>query len=185
MNRASTNLHMTVIGAGAILVLGGVVWFGLGPQATPPPRSSIEAEVVEQQSITVHVSGAVIRPGVITVGAGARVAGVVAAAGGATRNADLSGVNLAAPVRDGEFVVIPDVFGTEDRSVVGAIDGVDVNTATASELESLPGVGPVLADRIVAYRDSNGSFVTVEDLLDVPGIGEAKLAGMRDDIARP
>jgi competence protein ComEA len=185
MNRASTNLQVTVIGIAVLIVLGGVLWFGLGPQAEPPVPTTAVPQAVGEELIVVHVSGAVVRPGVVTVRSGARVADVVAAAGGATRRADLSAVNLAAPVRDGEYVVVPDP--ADEAAAGGGLmsDGVDINSATASELEGLSGVGPVLASRIVAYRDANGPFDAVEDLLDVPGIGEAKLAGMRDDIAHP
>lgn len=185
MNRASTNLQMTVIGAAVLAVLGGVLWFGLGPDTTPPAPTVAESQVIVEQPITVHVSGAVISPGVVTVGSGARVADVVAAAGGASRAADLSAVNLAAAVRDGEYIIVPDALADGAGRSATETDGIDINTATAGELEGLPGVGPVLAARIVSHRDTNGPFVTVEDLLDVPGIGEAKLAGMRDDIARP
>lgn len=185
MNRASTNLQATVIGVAVVAVLGGVLWFGLGPQATPPTPAAPEPQTVVDRLITVHISGAVIRPGVVTVASQARVADAVAAAGGASQVADLSALNLAAPVRDGEYIVVPDVFADGlNRQATGS-GGVDINAGTAADLEDLPGVGPVLADRIVAYRDANGPFATVEDLLDVPGIGEAKLAGMRDDIGHP
>ncbi len=186
MNRASTNFQATAIGVAVVAVLGGVLWFGLGPQAVPPAAPVVvDPDTVADPPITVHVSGAVIRPGVVTVGSQARIADVVAAAGGASRIADLSGVNLAAPVRDGEYIVVPDIGGDGVNRPVSGSGGVDINAATAADLEVLPGVGPVLASRIVAYRDANGPFATVEDLLDVPGIGEAKLAGMRDDISRP
>lgn len=184
MNRASTNLQATVIGVAVIAVLGGVLWFGLGPQTDPPAPVVVEPEAAVAPPITVHVSGAVIRPGVVTVGSQARIADVVAAAGGASRAADLSAINLAAPVRDGESIVVPET-SPDGVSRATTVSGVDINGATSGELEALPGVGPVLASRIVAYRDANGPFATVEDLLDVPGIGEAKLAGMRDDITRP
>jgi competence protein ComEA len=134
-------------------------------------------------SIAVHVSGAVLDPGVVRVPANSRVLDVVIAAGGATRAADLTRINLAASVRDGERVIVPFEGELESESPGGR--GVDLNEATATALEGLPGVGPVLAARILAYRDEHGPFDTVEDLLDVPGIGEAKLAAMRDAISAP
>jgi len=185
MNRASINLQVSVIGVAVLAVLGGVLWFGLGPRAAPPARVAVETQTRVDRPITVHVSGAVIRPGVVTVVAESRVADVVAAAGGASGAADLSAVNLAAPVRDGEYIVVPNTFDEATNQVAIASNGIDLNAATTVELEDLPGVGPVLAERIVDYRNTNGPFATVEDLLSVPGIGEAKLAGMRDDIARP
>ncbi len=136
--------------------------------------------------ITVHVAGEVALPGLVVVAGDARVADAVAAAGGSARGADLTAVNLAAPLQDGEQIVIPSVRDGERE--LGAIDGdgrVRVNRASATELEALPGVGPVLAARIAAYRDEHGPFRTVEDLLDVAGIGEGKLATLRDAVALP
>jgi competence protein ComEA len=131
----------------------------------------------------VHVSGAVLDPGVVMVPPDSRVMDVVIAAGGATRTADLTHVNLAAAVRDGDRVVVP--FEGEAAGALTTMAGIDLNAASVSGLQELPGVGPVLAARIVAHRDENGPFTTVEDLLDVPGIGEAKLAAIRDAISSP
>jgi competence protein ComEA len=103
-------------------------------------------------------------------------------AGGVTSDADLTAFNLAASVRDGDHVVVPRLGETSPSPSGG---GIDLNRASASELESLPGVGPVLAGRIVTFRDEHGRFSEVEDLLDVPGIGEAKLDQMRGAIAAP
>jgi len=108
---------------------------------------------------------------------------VVLAAGGATRAADLTQLNLASSVRDGERVVVPHRGAVQDSS--GGPAGININTATAQGLEGLPGVGPVLAARIVAHRDEHGHFNAIEDLLDVTGIGESKLAAMRDAISTP
>ena len=135
-------------------------------------------------TIVVHVSGAVRRPGLVTVSSPARIADVVAAAGGADLGADLGGLNLAAAVSDGDQVVVP--MPGEAFSAGGETKrGIDLNRSSAAELEELPGVGPVLAARIVDFRESNGPFETVEDLLDVGGIGEAKLNAMRDAIEKP
>ncbi len=187
MERATTNLRVTMLGAAALIVVGAAIWFGPGPDARPPdPVPQVPASAsAGDGAITVHVSGAVTDPGVVTVPAGARVADVVAAAGGATRRADLSSLNLAAPVRDGAIVVVPSMDDPASPAGSPGAAGIDVNTADAPTLEGLPGVGPVLAARIVSYREANGRFDTIEDLLDVPGIGEAKLAGMRDDILPP
>ena len=134
--------------------------------------------------ITVHVSGAVAAPGLVEVARSARVADVIAAAGGTTADAAPGRVNLAAPVRDGEKIVVPSVTEAGESSV--AADGrVRLNTAAASEMEQIPGVGPVLAGRIIEARDAVGGFKAVEDLLDVAGIGEAKLAALRDFVVVP
>jgi len=171
----------------AAAVVGGWIWFGLdrpepAPLVTPSPTAAAAVG-----SITVHVAGEVRVPGLVEVGAQARVADAVAAAGGATRNADLTGLNLAAPIHDGEQIVVPSRDGVASTGSGGAVaDGkVRINQATPSELEELPGVGPVLAGRIHAYREEHGPFASVDDLLDVPGIGEGKLAALRDAVIVP
>ena len=187
MPQTPVNLRITVGGIAVVLVVGGAAWFGFGPDPQPPVSLDAPPEMVSPATVTVHVSGFVMSPGVATVSADGRVSYAIAAAGGATSDADLSRLHLAATIRDGDHITVP---GHQELGapVVGSqvvAGGIDINNSTASQLEGLPGVGPVLASRIVAYRDSNGSFAQVEDLLDVPGIGEAKLAGMRDDIAFP
>jgi competence protein ComEA len=185
MTPSSSNLSATAVGIGVLVFVAGALWFGIG-RAAPLPNSiepaSISGDVDRSQSITVHVSGAVAWPGVVAVADDSRVADVVIAAGGATSDADLSGVNLAAQVRDGERVVVPSVSAAQPGGTFS--DGrFDLNTADAVGFESLPGIGPVLAARIVSYREDNGMFESVEDLLDVPGIGESKLIGIRDALA--
>jgi competence protein ComEA len=192
MKRAATNLQLTVIGAAVLAVLGGVLWFGVGRTQPLPTDAATGSDAVpvsgavseSRQAISIHVSGAVIAPGVVDLPTGSRAAAAIAAAGGATPDADLGRMNLAAPLRDGEHIIVPSIADIGDAPE-NVEFGVDVNQATASELESLPGVGPVLAARIVSFRADNGPFRAVEDLLDVAGIGEAKLNAMRDLIARP
>lgn len=183
---ASRNLAVTVVGVAAVAVLAGVAWFGTG--TSTPPRAA-DADVTYTAtappgSVTVHVSGEVANPGLVVVPVEARIADVVRAAGGATPDAELSLINLAAPVRDGDHVVVP-VVGDGDGDGASVNEGIDLNRADAAELEGLPGVGPVLAQRIVAYRDEYGPFTVVEDLLDVPGIGEAKLEQLRAAVSAP
>ncbi len=167
-----------------IAALAASFWY---QQSAPEPVPLLvePAETGGDTAVTVHVSGEVVAPGLVEVAATARVADAVAAAGGTTRDADLARVNLAAPLQDGLQIVIPNVAGpTGDGAIVS--DGrIHINAATAAELEQLPGVGPVLAAKIAAHRDEYGPFTTVEDLLDVSGIGEAKLAGLRDSVALP
>jgi competence protein ComEA len=121
----------------------------------------------------------------VEIVAGARVADAVAAAGGSTRAADLTLVNLAAELRDGEQIVIPGPTSAIPGGVVTGEGSVRINLASVGELEQLPGVGPVLAGRIAAHRDEHGPFAVVEDLLDVSGIGEGKLETLRDSVALP
>lgn len=138
-------------------------------------------------TIVVYVAGAVVAPGVYTLEAAARVTDALAAAGGAALDADLGVVNLAALVGDGERIYVPKVGETvpavvgnatavEDTSPTGP---VNVNSATADQLDILPGVGPTTAAAIVAHREKNGPFQTVEQLGDVRGIGPAKLDALR------
>ena len=174
----------TTVGLALVAVLVGA---GLG--ASTPPETPVgtvtatSATSPRSQDLAVYVSGWVATPGVVTVGEGSIVADAVAAAGGALEGAQLESVNLAAPVLDGDHIQIPGPGAPIGPGIgAGADDGglISLNRADASALEQLPGVGPVLAERIVAHRESNGPFQTVEDLLEVPGIGEAKLAAIRD-----
>lgn len=176
-----TALAATALGVGGLIVVGAAVWFGWSaPTHAVLPDTPASAADPTRSTISVHVSGAVRHPGIVQIDADARLADVVLAAGGATTSADLALVNLAAPVRDGEHVTIPTV--SADGEPQPQDTAFDLNSATASELEMLPGVGPVLAARIVSHRDERGPFLSIEDLLDVPGIGESKLATIRDFI---
>jgi competence protein ComEA len=140
--------------------------------------------------LVVHAAGAVVVPGVHRLPGGSRVQDVLAAAGGPTPDADLDRVNLAAPVVDGERVWIPRMGeeapplapGGSPAPAAGAPTAgpVDLNTATAEQLDTLPGIGPATAAAIIEHRERNGPFRSVDELLDVPGIGDAKLAQLRD-----
>jgi competence protein ComEA len=140
--------------------------------------------------VRVHVVGQVRHPGVVTLPSGARVEDALRAAGGATAKADLVRVNLARPVVDGEQIVVPKpgepvtgaaaVGGAPAWTGSGVSTGpVDLNTAGLAELDALPGVGPVLAQRILDWRTQNGRFSTVDELGEVSGIGEKVLANLR------
>jgi competence protein ComEA len=176
-------MDRSVITAGSLAlgatVLALVVW---PARPEPPPLEIVSTHT--ERTVTIHVSGAVVRPGLVTLDADARVADAVLAAGGATLDASLGDLNLAATVGDGTRLVVPYRQESGASGVTG--DGlVRINAASVDDLQELPGVGPVLAGRIVAYREANGSFEEVEDLLDVPGIGETKLAALRDSILVP
>jgi len=131
----------------------------------------------------VHVTGAVRRPGMYRLDAGSRVMDAVARAGGFTGDADRAGVNLARPVADGEQIVVPVVGAPAVAGAGIAADGkLDLNSATVEQLDALPRIGPAMAQRIVAWRDKNGRFTSLDDLLSVPGIGEKMLDAMRDQV---
>ena len=140
-------------------------------------------------ALYVHVSGAVVRPGLYRLEGAARLVDAVAAAGGFTDEADDAGVNLARPVSDGEQIVVPVRGVVPPGSVGGAGETgasspgtggrVNLNTATAADLDTLPRVGPAIAQRIIEWRTANGRFTAVDDLLSVPGIGEKMLEALR------
>lgn len=177
-NRAVPLVLLAVVA----VVLGGTVGWARRPPAPQLEGSATTGtSILETETIEVHVAGWVLSPGVVTLPAEAMVADAVAAAGGLLPGASTGAVNLAAPVGDGDQIVVPGPGGAADSSsAVGDTGLLSLNQATVSDLETLPGVGPVLAERIVAYREDHGRFETVEDLLEVPGIGEAKLASIRD-----
>ena len=133
-----------------------------------------------------HVVGAVRRPGLYRLRDGTRIADAVARAGGATRSADLALVNLAAPLADGAQVLVPRRgagrgAGRSWRTGGGALRGrCSLNTATLEQLDALPGVGPVTAQKIVDYRQEHGAFSSVDELDAVPGIGPARLEQLRE-----
>jgi competence protein ComEA len=136
--------------------------------------------------IVVDVEGAVRRPGLVHLSRGARVVDAVTGAGGTTRRADRAAVNLAAPVSDGQQVVVP-ARGAGAAAGVGAAGSsaapagpVSLSSASAEQLDTLPGVGPVTAQKIVEYRTTHGAFHSVDELDAIPGIGPARLADLRD-----
>lgn len=171
------------------MVLSAAVGLGiLRGQAAPVesvPLTDEGAAVEPAGELYVHVLGAVEAPGLYVLDLGARLVDAVAAAGGTTDTADLAAVNLARVLDDGEQIVVPIVGAAADApgSAAPPADGrIDLNSADQAALETLPRIGPALAERIIAWRDENGRFQSVDDLLAVPGIGEKMLEGMRDGV---
>ena len=144
----------------------------------------------EEEVIIVHITGAVVNPGVYTLVEGSRVFHVVEKAGGHLSDADLERINLAQPLYDGQPVYVPSISERGTPSPDGGQNPagdpfgarVNINTADKAQLETLPGIGNVKAQNILNYREKNGPFQSVEDLLNVNGIGEKVLEGMKDYI---
>lgn len=133
--------------------------------------------------VIVHVVGAVQHPGVIELPENSRVLDALELAGGATKEADLTGINLARIVFDGEQIVVPLPGEMPPPGSAGTVDApVSLSRADQPTLETLPRVGPATAERIIAWREKNGPFLSVDDLLAVPGIGPATLEGIRDRV---
>jgi competence protein ComEA len=160
---------------------------GLAPPAAAPTETAAAAPTV----VVVDVVGAVRRPGLYRLAQGARIADAVTRAGGATAKADLALINLAAPLADGEQVIVP----RRGTATSGAPAGpgtapgapssgpVHLSTATLEQLDSLPGIGPVTAQKILDYRQKHGAFTSVDELDAVPGIGPARLDQLKDLVA--
>jgi competence protein ComEA len=185
-------LAMIAVPVLALLAVAGSRLAGVGasegPSAVVPlTRAGAQGDGVAADAaprLFVHVVGAVRSPGLFRLQDGARVADAVARAGGPTRRADLSAVNLAAPLVDGQQVIVPRrVPGGAQAAVAGtASTGAKVSlaNATVEQLDELPGIGPVTAQKIVDWRTTHGPFGSVDDLDDVPGIGPARIEQLRD-----
>jgi competence protein ComEA len=184
--------------AGALLLIAALFLAGRflagagsateGPRADSAVAGDLRAE--PRPRLVIHVVGAVRRPGLYRLADGARIADALRRAGGATRRADLSLVNLAAPVSDGSQVVVPKrapsvAAGSESEAgdPAPAAGPIHLNTATVEQLDELPGVGPVTAQKIVDYREQHGAFSSVDDLDAIPGIGPARLEQLRELVA--
>ena len=163
-------------------------------RAAPAKGASVRVEAAGSGVAVVQVVGAVRRPGVYRLRSGRRVDEAVHQAGGATRRADLAGVNLAAKVSDGQQIIVPaaGASGAPATGPAGSAGGtgagtapgqpLNLNTATTEQLDQLDGVGPATAQKIVAYRQAHGGFRSVSELDQVPGIGEKKLAALKDRV---
>jgi len=153
-------------------------------------------EIYIPKNIVVHITGEVNKPGVITLEEGSRIADAIEKAGGAKKDADLNKINLAYLLEDGVKIYIPNKNDTTNEEYITKQSGdnnldkdnkgvngkVNINTATQSELENLPGIGASIANRIIEYREQNGKFQKIEDLQNVKGIGDAKYNNIKEYI---
>lgn len=162
----------------ALLAVAGRTLAGAGAATEQPAQALVAEPAAAAPKLVVHVAGAVRRPGLYRLAEGKRVADAVARAGGATAPADTAAINLAAPLADGMQVLVPRrVAGSPGESAGGR---VSLSSATLAELDALPGVGPVTAQKIVDYRAEQGGFRSVDDLDAIPGIGPARIEQLRD-----
>ena len=168
------------------VALAGLGWRLAGSTSSPTqPQSRAVATIERSQPdpMLVHVAGEVRKPGVYRVLDGGRVQQAIRLAGGPTQGADLTSVNLAAPLQDGQQVLVPARVvappGGAHIPVTGGGGPVSLSSATVEQLDALDGIGPTLAARIVAWRAERGGFASVDQLMDVPGIGQARLDAIR------
>jgi competence protein ComEA len=174
--------------AAAVVIVLALRQFGGGASAPASGYAPLPARVTAKPAaaklVVVDVAGDVRHPGLLRLPAGSRVQDAIVAAGGATRKAQLDAVNLAAPVADGEQIVVPG-SGAGGAAAASSPAGsspsapLDLSSATLEQLEALPGIGPVTAQKILDYRQQHGAFHSVSELEGVPGIGPAHLAQLK------
>ena len=175
---------LAIIAGLVILITALFVLRGSSQEVVAAP-APLEIESISTQTLMVDVEGAVVNPGVYSLPLNARVFEAIKAAGGLKKGADTSDINQARILRDGEQIyVYPTTTnaGGVSRPAMRKNGPIMINRATVKDFESLDGIGPVLANRIVSYRKVNGPFAAVEDLLKVPGIGQSKFAQFKEKL---
>jgi competence protein ComEA len=171
-----------VLAAAALVLLAvaGRTLAGAGTATSQPAVALVPERATAAPKLVVHVAGAVRRPGLYRLAEGKRVADAVARAGGATAPADTAAINLAAPLVDGMQVLVPRRIPVAAAAGQAPAGRVSLGSATVEQLDALPGVGPVTAQKIVDYRSAHGGFRSVEDLDAIPGIGPARVEQLRE-----
>lgn len=200
------NKIVIIIGILAIVLIGWNVYNSKEESDVESSTENIVAnkeneEKIEEEMIVIHITGEVKKPGVVRVKEGSRIEDIIEAAGGLTENADITNINLAYVVEDGVKIKIPAVGDDELSKESYIIEGmgenfsiaegnvenhsnslININTASQTELETLPGIGPSIASRIIEYRNQNGKFKTVNDIKNVTGIGNNKFEKIKEFI---
>lgn len=175
---------LLILGVGLFVLSSFVVFRGSSKEVIAAPLIPIEVSIPE---VTVDVAGAVNNPGVYSLPAQSRVIDALRAAGNSVTGSDLSDLNLARVVKDGEQIYVnPTVRSANGKRIIKKIiprGPININRATAREFDSLVGIGPVIAKRIVEYRRVNGPFMAIEDLEKVSGIGSAKFEELKSKIS--
>ena len=187
MPESSRSTIVVWVLAAVLAVVAGARFFGDREQA-PAARVRLGPKAERDEArIYVHVAGAVRRPGLMTMSAGSRVADALERAGGSGPRADLTAVNLAARLADGQQIVVPragaaaPTAGATAATPVGPSAAlIHLSTATVEQLDGVDGIGPTLAQRIIEFRDSHGGFRSLAELAQVDGIGEKRLATLRE-----
>ena len=176
---------LAIIAGLVVLITALFVMRGSSQEVVAAP-APLEIENISTQTLIVDVAGAVINPGVYSLPLNARVVEAIKAAGGLKKGADTSDINQARILKDGEQIyVYPAAVsgnGGVSRPAIRKNGPILINRATVKDFESLDGIGPVLANRIVTYRKTNGPFTAIEDLLKVPGIGQSKFAQFKEKL---
>ena len=175
---------LAIIAALVVLISALFVIRGSSQEVVAAP-AALEITDIAQQTLMVDVAGAVINPGVYSLPLNSRVVEAIKAAGGLKKGADTSDINQARILKDGEQIYVypaATAFSRSTGTPVRKNGPIMINRATAKDFESLDGIGPVLANRIVTYRKSNGPFTAVEDLLKVQGIGQSKFAQFKEKL---
>ena len=171
--------------AGLVVAITALFVMRGSSQEVVAAPASLEIESISTQTLMVDVAGAVLNPGVYSLPLNARVVEAIKAAGGVKKGADISDINQARILKDGEQIYVYPAATSpigNSRPAIRKNGPIMINRATVKEFESLDGIGPVLANRIVAFRKLNGPFTAVEDLLKVPGIGQSKFAQFKEKL---